>query len=341
MKCARSSAVLGSLFASVIACSRTESSARESSVKAESNVRAGAADPGVLTQRAPASSMAAGESTRPMTKRLPASELTWTFESAELGRMVAVVLLPERTKAERFPVLVALHGRGEALKGAERGARGWVDDYLLSKAIQRLHHPPLTEPDFFSFVSKERLSELNAALSQRAYRGMVIVCPYTPDRLAGVQFMVKSQPLARFLVEELLPRVYRETPALGTALATGIDGVSLGGRAAYSIGLSRPEQFGVVAGLQAAFDAEDAPSLVGHARAARQRNPRLSFRMLTSRGDYFRDANTAIARAFSRAELPMKFDVVEGPHDYAFNRGPGAYEMLLFHDRALRGEPPP
>ena len=28
-----------------------------------------------------------------------------------------------------------------------------------------------------------------------------------------------------------------------------------------------------------------------------------------------------------------------GPHDYVFNRGPGGVEMLLFHDRALRGMP--
>jgi hypothetical protein len=30
--------------------------------------------------------------------------------------------------------------------------------------------------------------------------------------------------------------------------------------------------------------------------------------------------------------------VVPGPHDYPFNRGPGAIEMLLWHDRVLRGE---
>jgi len=33
--------------------------------------------------------------------------------------------------------------------------------------------------------------------------------------------------------------------------------------------------------------------------------------------------------------------VVTGPHDYAFNRGPGALEMLAYHDRVLRGADPP
>jgi hypothetical protein len=34
------------------------------------------------------------------------------------------------------------------------------------------------------------------------------------------------------------------------------------------------------------------------------------------------------------------FDTVLGTHSYRFNRGPGAYEMLLYHDRVLRGLPP-
>jgi hypothetical protein len=29
-----------------------------------------------------------------------------------------------------------------------------------------------------------------------------------------------------------------------------------------------------------------------------------------------------------------------GTHSYRFNRGPGGLEMLLFHDRALRGLAP-
>lgn len=273
--------------------------------------------------------------------RLAPEERTWVFESTPLGRMAALVLLPERARGERFPVLLAFHGRGEALKGPDRGARGWVEDYWLPRAIERIRRPPLTRADFLSFVTKDRLLEINRALTARAYRGLVIVCPYTPDRLAGEGFMEKSMPLARFVVEELLPRVYRETPALGTVASTGVDGVSLGGRAAYSVGLARPEAFGVIAGFQVAFDVQDAPVLLAYARSAKQKNPRLSFRMLTSRDDYFLEANQAIARAFEVEGLPMDFDIAEGPHDYAFNRGPGAYEMLLFHDSALRGEAPP
>lgn len=272
---------------------------------------------------------------------LPAQELTWTYDSTPVGKMNVVVLLPVRTAEQKLPVLLTMHGRGEALKGPERGARGWVDDYELSKVIQRLAKPPLTREDFKSFVKADRLLRLNAALSEHPYRGMVIVCPYTPDMLTGDDPFGKAPPLARFLVDQLLPRVYRETPALATVATTAIDGVSLGGRAAFTVGLLRPAAFGVISGLQAAFHADHAEDIAARAVRAKATNPGLVFRLLTSEDDFFLDADTAIARALKVHGLTTYFDVVLGPHDYDFNRGPGAIEMLLFQDRVLRGEPPP
>jgi iron(III)-salmochelin esterase len=272
---------------------------------------------------------------------LPAEERTWTFESPALGSVPVVVVLPPRRADERFPVLIAMHGRGEALKGPARGARGWVDDYRIGKALARLQQPPLSSADFLSFVTKERLDRINRALGERPYRGLVLAFPYTPDVLQGESFFEGATPLGELFVRELIPRLYRETPAIGSAATTGIDGVSLGGRAAYSVGLLRPEAFGVVGALQAAFDLEEVPLLLAQARAAQRKHPKIAFRLLTSQKDYFREPDSAIARAFSRAGLPMTFDIVEGPHDYDFNRGPGAIEMLVFHDRALRGDPPP
>jgi enterochelin esterase-like enzyme len=272
---------------------------------------------------------------------LPADERTWVYESTPIGRMSVVVLVPAHRADEKLPVLLTMHGRGEALKGADRGARGWVDDYELSHVITRVANPPLTREDFKSFVKEPRLTRLNAALAERPYRGMVIVCPYTPDMLTGDDPFGKAPPLARFLVDELLPRVYRETPALGTMPTTAIDGVSLGGRAAFSVGLLRPTAFGVISGLQAAFHADQASNIAERAVRAKAQNQGLVFRLLTSDDDYFLDADTAIARAMRARDVKIHFDVVPGPHDYDFNRGPGAIEMLMFQDRVLRGEPPP
>jgi enterochelin esterase-like enzyme len=272
---------------------------------------------------------------------LPAEERTWVYEDTAVGRMSVVVLLPERRAEQKLPVLITMHGRGEALKGPDRGARGWVDDYELPRAIERLKQAPLSSDDFKSFVKPERLERLNAALVEHPYRGLIVVCPYTPDMLGGDDPFSKAPPLAAFLVDQLLPRVYQETPAVGTAATTAIDGVSLGGRAAFSVGLLRPSVFGVIAGLQAAFDVEQAGDIAARAQRARAQNPGLVFRLLTSNDDYFLAADTAIARALKASGVTIHFDVVHGPHDYDFNRGPGAIEMLMFHDRVLRAEPPP
>jgi hypothetical protein len=246
------------------------------------------------------------------------------------------VVLPDRRVDERFPVLIALHGRGEAMKGPVRGARGWVDDYGLLRAMQRLSNPPLTKRDFEGFVTEDRLQSFNRSLEKQPYEGLIVLCPYTPDILAGDKPFESARPYARFLTEVLLPRARKELPVVGTTENTGIDGVSLGGRVSVLSGLYAPEQFHVIAGLQAAFDSDDAPTLGQLADSALRRNSHLLFRFLTSERDYFLDANQAIALEFERRHHPVRLRVVPGPHDYVFNRGPGALEMLFFHDRALR-----
>jgi hypothetical protein len=268
--------------------------------------------------------------------RVALEEKTWTFQDPKFGRIDVVAVLPDRFPDERFPMLIALHGRGEALKGPERGARGWVDDYAMLRAMQRLANPPLTAADFENIVSPKRLEKLNQALEQEPFRGLVVLCPYTPDLLAGDKPFERVRPYAQFLVDVLLPRARQELPVIGTPETTGIDGVSLGGRVGFLSGLMAAEQFHTVAGLQAAFDSDDAWALGRLGDDAYRRNRNLRFRLLTSERDYFIEANQTIAAEFERRRLPMKFLLVPGPHDYIFNRGPGSIEMLFFHDRALR-----
>jgi hypothetical protein len=270
----------------------------------------------------------------------PAAELTWSFPDTPIGKMSVVVSVPARRGDERFPLLIAMHGRGETLKGPERGARGWLDDYALAKAIARLARPPLTSTDFEGFVSPERLHALNAALGAASYAGLVVACPYLPDILGGEEPFTRAPPLTRFLVDTLIPKLFAEAPVIGTPRATGIDGVSLGGRAALAVGLARPEAFGSVGSLQAALDAKNADELALRAERALAKNPKLWLRLVTSSEDYYLPALRTIAGALRYAKVRHDFVVARGPHDYAWNRGPGAYEMLLFHDRVLRGREP-
>jgi predicted esterase len=235
---------------------------------------------------------------------------------------------------EKFPVLVALHGRGEALKRPEDGAMGWARDYELTRAIARLSAPPLTDADFEGFSDRARMAAHNDALRGRPFGGVIVLCPYLPDLDLVGSHAIRAY--GRFVVTTLLPHARRETPAMETARATGIDGVSLGGAVALRAGMTYADGFGAVGSLQPAVHEEQTQDLVALARSARTRNPSLALRLLTSDQDYFKPAVHKVSSAWKSAGISHEIVEVPGPHDYPFNRGPGALEMLLWHDRVLR-----
>jgi hypothetical protein len=262
------------------------------------------------------------------------------FDDTPVGPERAVVLVPRGAKpGERCPVLGARHGRGDSSRGVEAGAWGWVRDYALDRALDRVSHPPLSSSDFQGFVADDRLARLNAGLAEHSYRGLIVVCPWVPDLLApGHTRFEDARPFAAFVVEHLLPKVVAETPALSDPASTGIDGVSLGGRAALFVALHYPERFGAVGTLQAAIQEREA-SRIAELFATARGVVRPKIRLVTSDGDFFRSPILALSAALGRAGVPHEHLVVVGPHDYVFNRGPGGIEMLLWHDRILRGEP--
>lgn len=257
----------------------------------------------------------------------------WSFDSDASESTRAAVVLPRGAPTDKFPVLIALHGRGEARKGPELGALGWPRDYALVRAIKRLGAPPLMTDDFEGFVLPKRLAEHNASLRTAPYKGLVVVCPYLPD--LDLKSPLALRDYGDFIKHVLLPRVRRELPVVPSAAATGIDGVSLGGAVALRVGLSNPDEFSNVGSLQAAIDDPQIPELVDALRLARAKSPGLRLRLLTSDKDYFRRVVTATSQAMHAANLDHEYLLVPGPHDYPFNRGPGAIEMLLWHDRGL------
>jgi enterochelin esterase-like enzyme len=267
--------------------------------------------------------------------------LDWSFPGAAAagGAERAVVVVPgEGGAGVRLPVLVALHGRGEAVRGPEAGAYGWVRDYRLLTHLEALRRGALTRDDFQSFVSPERLVAFNDALRARPYGDLIVVCPHTPDVLRPPGGLDAAAPFGRWLVETLVPRVLSECPA--DAGAVGIDGVSLGGRVALLAGLAAPATFRAVGTLQPAFQSSEAEAVSARARAYLAARPDGRLRLLTSDEDPFREPVGAIHEAWRAAGLAHEHRVVPGPHNYAFNRGPGGLEMLAWHDRSLRGLEP-
>jgi iron(III)-salmochelin esterase len=260
--------------------------------------------------------------------------LSWDLGRQSWGQARAVVVVPAWGDAEaRYPVVIALHGRGEAIKSPAEGALGWPRDYAMVRAFDRLRAPPLRESDYEGFVDPARLAETNASLAARPFGGVIVVCPWLPDFHPAATVDIAAY--GRFLLGALLSRVRRETPAVPSPEATGIDGVSLGGVIALRIGLTSAESFGAVGGIQPAIGEGQNGEWTALARAARARRPTMKLRLLTSEEDYFRDAIISLSRAWRADGLSHDFADFPGPHDYVFNRGPGSIELLLWHDRAL------
>jgi iron(III)-salmochelin esterase len=255
---------------------------------------------------------------------------TWMFENE--GR--AVVIVPTWTKPdEKLPILVTLHGRGEANKGPVEGVMGWPRDYALLRAIERVCAPPLTSTDYEGFSDPKRLADTNASLAKEPFKGLIVVCPYLPD--VDLHKPAPIKDYGRYLLEKVLPRVRAELPALASPAAVGIDGVSLGGAVSLRVGLGNPLAFGAVGSLQAALAEDQISEFTDLAKTARAKNPALKLRLLTSKEDYFRSAISHTSTAWKSAGVDHDYADVPGPHDYPFNRGPGAIEMLLWHDRML------
>jgi hypothetical protein len=260
--------------------------------------------------------------------------LEWDLGAQPWGAARAAVLVPKWGEpSDRFPVVVALHGRGEALKRPVDGALGWPRDYALVRAFDRVRAPPLVPADYEGLVEPRRLAETNAGLARHPFEGVIVACPSMPDVRPAATGDVAAY--ARFVLDVLLPHVHRDTPALTSAEATGIDGVSLGGVTALRIGLSAPDVFGAVGGIQPALSDGQTGEWTALALAARARRPGLKLRLVTSLDDYFRDPVYALSRAWDSAGVAHDFADLPGPHDYVFNRGPGSIDLLLWHDSAL------
>jgi acetyl esterase/lipase len=236
--------------------------------------------------------------------------------------------------AKDLPLLVALHGRGESGRGLEIGAHGWRDDYLIEHMHDRLRAPPLVAKDMHGMATPARLAAINAALEAAPYSGLCVTSPYTPD--LPDRSPAGATGFGRFVVETLIPRARAAAGAKQDRAATGIDGVSMGGRLALFVGLAYPEVFGSVGALQPALRPEEAPMISELARASAAKAP-LSLRLLSSEADPFLPAVRAVSERLRADGIVHELLVVVGNHDYDFNRGPGSAEMLVRHERILRG----
>lgn len=233
---------------------------------------------------------------------------------------------------ENLPTLVALHGKGEANRGPDRGFLGWVVDYRLPDAFGALQRGRVTEADYGRLVRAEHLAHVNASLQARPFGGLLVITPYTPDLMSQPVGSADIQEFGAWVAGELLSQVReRFVAASRDADKTAIDGVSLGGRLALEVGFSHPEAFGAVGATQ--------PAITGRERAlvdlvgALPKPPRI--RLLSSEDDPYLPVTRKLSSLLRERQIAHEFGVVPGPHNARFNRGPGGIEMLLYYDREL------
>jgi hypothetical protein len=262
------------------------------------------------------------------------------------GQQRVLIMFPRRPDrfehppGQRYPVLIALHGRAEAVEGPQRGYLGWASRYGLPDAFAALARGHLSGTNYHGFVRAVHLNYVNASLSVQPFRGVLVVTPYIPDVGSEALGSARMNELGDWLAGPLLSAVRRRFPgAAQTREGTGIDGVSLGGRVALEIGFRHPSAFGAVAGIQPAISGQETQLAELAATAARSGAQRI--RLMTSDDDPYLWATRRLSNALVDRRLPHTLTVVPGPHGYDFNRGPGSVEMLLFHDRALAREPFP
>lgn len=259
-------------------------------------------------------------------------------------RQRVVVTYPRRADGrshppgERYPVVIALHGQGESRLTANRGAMAWYLQYDLPEAFGAMARGRLTPADYHHLVRPAHLSMVNQQLGARPFEGVMVVTPYTPDLMDEPPTGPRVRSYCDWLAGPLLAALRAQMPnAAQTREGTGIDGVSLGGMLALEAGYSHPEAFGAVGAIQPAIRGRRG-RLLAAANAAREAGHSQDLRLLTSDGDPFKRPTEQLSQALRDNRVNHRFVLFPGPHDYVFNQGPGAIELLRFFDEILARE---
>ena len=239
-----------------------------------------------------------------------------------------------RTPGHRLPIVIAFHGMTEAKSGVSHGYLAWPELYGLLDAYEALLRPPVSKAAFGGLVRDAELAALNAELSAKAMQGVFVVGVYTPDLLIDKGREEKVAAYADWVASVLIPRVRDVFPVTNPDGRTvGVDGVSLGGMVALEVGVRHPELFSAIGAMQPAIRGGEASMADRLARAATE-HP-IQIRLLSSDQDPLLPVTRTLSSQLRKRQVPHSLLVTPGGHDYAFNRGPGAVELLRFHDRAL------
>ena len=158
----------------------------------------------------------------------------------QTNRFIRVYLPPNYSdsKPTRFPVLYVHDGQNAFTTAGPHAAFGW-GNWELDKTADRLIAEKKMRPIIIVAIDC-------SPSRYREYRGPI---PPGSDNRAYERY-------ARFLSEELKPRIDRDYRTLTEPQHTGLMGSSMGGICSVALAWQHPETFGLAASLSGAFQVE-------------------------------------------------------------------------------------
>lgn len=273
---------------------------------------------------------------KPKTPTLPTSpdldfrDITVTGDK-KLGRRFLLCVPKHLKPGEKVPLVVLLHGLGET--GDERtGIYAWVERYGLATAYERLRKAPIARTTKRKDWTDARLTEVNTSLTQKAFSGLCLVCPFTPNVHKTANPSASLDTYAAWIADTVIPRARKDAPVYSDAARTAIDGCSLGGYVSLEVFLRRPDAFGAFGGVQSAISEFRAPTYADRIAKALSKGAK-PFHLLTSESDPFLPGNKKLAAEAAKKKVACDLRVLPGPHDQPWLREAGTIETLLWHDR--------
>ncbi|MGO9566009.1 MAG: alpha/beta hydrolase [Desulfomonilaceae bacterium] len=258
----------------------------------------------------------------------------FTIPSRKYPQGVVAVSLPigyEKNTKRKYPLVIAFGGAGECARSPRDGALAWLYYYKTDEAVRALANNRLTPDDFRRLITPPHLNDFNRKLKARPYSGIILACPSSP--LLTPQVGLEFPEYEEYIMDELVPALksrYRVADA-----GVGVDGVSMGGARSMYYGFKYPEVFSSIGSVQGAFGPYF--DIYRHfVERHRETLKKRSIQLVTSDRDPMAPSVERMHQLLVDNSIPHLYLKLTGPHDYIFNQGPGALELLVFHDHALR-----
>jgi enterochelin esterase-like enzyme len=268
-----------------------------------------------------------------------AGDLTW-FElplagDRKLARRALVMYPTQRAPGQRFAGLLLFHGRGETTTSEQVAIHAWRTRYGLEQSDARLRHPPLElTAEEREFIKPERLARLNAALVEKPFAGLIVICPVTPNPRRAAKPEGVLDRYSEWIEHTLLPAASARAP-LDPTRGIGVDGCSMGGYVAAEVFLRKPHLFRSFGVVQPAIGEYRVARYAMHLTAAQSGQGLRAIHLQTSTDDPYRGAVNELARHLKRQGARFTLDVLPGPHDQRWLRAAGTLAMLAWHDYIL------